>query len=265
MKQPIIIFASVCIASAGFVAWRVHAMRHHTVNHYESIYDPSLSFTGGCQALVGAAEKVLSDPGLSASSTLTVLALGDASTADEPWRMAEYPIPTSVKVIEGQRVSAEHREHLLRVLWSRCRAVRPTLRTPIFLGVSQAITDLRANGCTTGSHCGLWVTTDLEENGVRAIEERINHGREVIGALPAPLENSGITVTFCGFAQTAGRLVGPSGREIGKATIRDPHRDARLQAVWRSLFSRPKLVSFEPYCPAPSNLRALHTTVPPRK
>jgi hypothetical protein len=262
MKQPIIIFASVCIASAGFVAWRVQAMRHHTVNHYESIYDPSLSFTGGCQALVGTAEKVLSDPGLSAGSTLTVLALGDASTADEPWRMAEYTIPMARKVIEGRRASVERQQRLLQDLWVRCRSVRPTLVTPIYLGVTQAIADLRADGCKEGLHCELWVSTDLEENGVRAIKERIRRRQGAREPLPEPLDNSGIAVTFCGFAQTAGRLVGPSGREIGKATARGPHRDDRLQAVWRSLFTHPELVRFEPYCPEPNMLPANEAATP---
>jgi hypothetical protein len=261
LKNPVIILIAASIASVSFIVWRVHAMKYNPVNDFELVYDPSISFTGGCQSLVGSAEAALRNPGLSAGSTLTVLALGDRATADEPRRLATYSIPTVRKVIEGRQANVESQENLLRSLWTRCRSVHPTTVSPIFLGVQQAIVELRADGCKEGLHCELWVSTDLEENGVHAIKERIHRGREVGGSLPAPLDNSGITVTFCGFAQTSGHLVGPSGHEIGDAATRDPRRDDRLQTVWRSLFSRPKLVSFEPYCPAPSNLQVLETPV----
>jgi hypothetical protein len=131
--------------------------------------------------------------------------------------------------------------------------------------VEQAIADLRADGCKTNSRCGLWVSTDLEENGDRAIEATIDGRRNGRKSLPKLLDNSGISVTFCGFAQTAGRLVGPSGREIRKAVPRDPHRDERLQTVWRSLFASPELVSFEPYCPQPAILSAQEASVTQRR
>jgi len=199
---------------------------------------------------------VLRNPGLSENSTLTVLALGDASTAYEPRRLTTYAIPTDRKVIEGRHASAERQARLLQDLRTRCRSVRPTLVTPIYLGVKQAIADLRADGCKAGSRCGLWVSTDLEENGDRAIEATLDGRHDARKPLPTLLDNSGIRVTFCGFAETAGRLVGPSGREIRKAVPRDPRRDDRLQAVWRSLFASSDLVSFEPYCPQPAILPA---------
>jgi hypothetical protein len=256
MKHPLVMLISACLASVSFVGWRMHAMRNHTVNHFGLVQDPSLSFTGGCPSVVGTAGEVLRDPGASADSTLTVLALGDQSTANEPRRLATYTIPTSRKVIEGRGAAVEREERLLQDLRARCESVRPTLVSPIYLGAKQAIADLQTEGCKEGAHCGLWVSTDLEENGVRAVEERINRGGAGRDPLPARLNNSGITVTFCGFAQTAGRLVGPSGREIQGTAARDPHRDDRLQAVWRSLFARPELVHFEPYCPEPSVIPA---------
>lgn len=251
MKHPVIILIAAILTTTSFVAWRFHVMKTDPVSYKELGYDPSISFTGGCQSLVGSAEQALLGPDVSAGSTLTVLAFGDQVTADEPRRLATYPIPTARKVIEGRQASMERQDSLLRDLWTRCRSVQPTTVSPIFLGVQQAIADLRTDGCKTDSQCELWVSSDLEENGVRAIEERIKHGTEAGGRLPKPLDNTGIAVTFCGFAQAAGHLVAPSGREIGKAVVHDPHRDDRLQTVWRSLFSCPQLVQFEPYCPQP--------------
>ena len=183
------------------------------------------------------------------NSTLTVLVLGDVSTAYEPRRLTTYAIPTDRKVIEGRHASAERQARLLQDLRARCRSVGPTLVTPIYLGVKQAIADLRADGCKADSRCGLWVSTDLEENGDRAIEATIDGRHDPRKPLPTLLDNSGIMVTFCGFAETTGRLIGPPGREVRKVMRRDPHRDERLQAVWRSLFASSDLVSFEPYCP----------------
>jgi len=93
MKQPIVILISACVATVGFVGWRVHEMRSERVNHFALVQDPSRSFTGGCASLVGSAEAVLRNPGVSRDSTLTVLVLGDDSTAHEPQRLASYSIP----------------------------------------------------------------------------------------------------------------------------------------------------------------------------
>jgi hypothetical protein len=254
MKHPVVILISACIASAGFVGWRMNAMRTQAADHFGLVYDPSISFTGGCPSLVGAAGEILRSPDVSVGSTLTVLTLGDDSTAREPRRLATYTIPVNRKVIEGRRASVERRESLLQELWARCSSLQPTTVSPIFLAVQQAVADLRADGCKKGSRCALWVSTDLEENADRAIENRINRGRHAARLPARALDNTGIAVTFCGFAATAGRLVGSSGREIGKAVTRGPRRDDRLQAVWRSLFTRPESVEFQPYCPEPAIL-----------
>lgn len=254
MKHHLLILISACIATTSFIGWRVHVIRHETTNAYGAVYDPSLSFTGGCRALVGSVDHLLHSPGVSATATLTAFVLGDASTAAEPRRLATYAIPTDRKVIEGKQASAKRTVSLLRDVWGRCESVRPTLMTPIYLGIQQTLADLHAKGCKVGSRCSLWVATDLEENVDHGIKARLRGSRAAAAPLPRALDNRGIQVTFCGFAQTAGRIVGPSGREIGKAAARGPNQDARLRSVWRSLFSIPQLVSFEPYCPQPSVL-----------
>jgi hypothetical protein len=249
MKQPVVILTAACVAVAAFVGWRMEAMRSNQINHFVLVQDPSRSYTGGCASLVGMARAVLASAGVSAESRLTVLALGDAATAGEPRRLGVFNIPTSRKVIEGQRAALDRRQELFRDILTRCESVRPTSISPIFLGVKQAVAELRANGCKAGSRCGLWVSTDLEENAARGLRERILNPREAREPLPPPLDNEGIEVTFCGFSQTAGRLIDPSGREVRIGAARDPRRDDRLQAVWRAMFTSPELVSFEPYCP----------------
>lgn len=252
MKNPISILIAASIVCVSFVGWRVYVTKNHTTNYFEVVEDPSRSFKGGCGSIIGTAEELLRNAGVSSDSTLTVLALGDQSTEDEPRRLAKYTIPTARKVVEGRRGTVEREERLLRDLQARCDSMPATLISPIYLGVKQAVADLRAAGCKEGSRCELLVSTDLEENGDAAIEERINGSRGLKAPLPEPLDNSGIAVKFCGLAETAGPAAGHSGRETRKAAARDPRHDDRLQAVWRSLFVHPEIISFEPYCPESS-------------
>jgi hypothetical protein len=86
-----------------------------------------------------------------------------------------------------------------------------------------------------------------------AIKEALDRTRDTKLALPRALDNQGIAVSFCGLAVTTGRIVTRSGREVQRIVPRDPGREDRMQKVWRSLFMRPELVKFEPFCPMPND------------
>src|SRR5205814_443250 len=106
----------------------------------------------------------------------------------------------------------------------------------------------------SGFRCLLYVASDGEENGEASIKNRIDNIRDEKHRLPNQLDNDGIEIVFCGIAATAGHIVDPSGREIRKIPPRDPGREDRLRQTWLSLFTRPNLVRFEPYCPAPTRM-----------
>jgi hypothetical protein len=253
MKTSILYAILFCSASVGFVAWRVHALRNQATPHFEIVEDFSLSHARGCDSLVGLAERVLDTQSVARNSTLTVLAVGDQTTADEPWQLARYSIPRDDKVLEGRTEKLRRQQDIRRDLRNRCRAARRTTISPIFLGVKQAVADLRTQGCKLNSRCELFVDSDLEENVEPSIKKGLN--AEDGGHIPLPsIDNSGIGVTFCGLAVRAGRIVGPSGREIRKVPLHDPGRDDRLRQIWGSLFSKREAVRFEPYCPTPSDL-----------
>lgn len=249
MKTATIVFLCASLA-VGFVAWRVHAVNHRTINHFALLADPSISYTGGCEAAVGAAETVLHASTVSSRSTLRVLALGDRATAYEPRELAKYEIPSSRKVIENRHAHERRRSAVLHDIWTNCSSVRPTSISPIFLGVKQGLAALRAEGCREGSHCELRVSSDLEENVEPGIKNRLNNVR---GRTPLPklLDNTGTEVIFCGFAATAGQIVDPTGREVRHVALRDPAREDRMQRVWTSVFTNPERVKFEPYCAKP--------------
>jgi hypothetical protein len=253
MNKRLLYVFFACGVSLGFVGWRVHAVKTQVTPHFEIVEDFSLSHAQGCDSLVGLAERVLNTQSVARNSTLTVLAVGDQTTADEPWQLARYSIPRDDKVLEGRTEKLRRQQDILRDLRNRCRAARRTTISPIFLGVKQAVADLRAQGCKPNSRCALLVDSDLEENVEPSIKKSLNAGDGRHVSLPS-IANAGIGVTFCGLAVRAGRIVGPSGREIRKFPLHDPGRDDRLRQIWGSLFSKREAVRFEPYCPTPSDL-----------
>jgi hypothetical protein len=240
----------------GFVGWRVHVLKNRETTHFGLVEDPSLSHSEGCESLLGLAEKALSTDGISPDSTLTVLVIGDETTANEPWQLGMYSIPMTRKALEGRTANSRRQQAVLHDIWSKCQTVHRTTISPIFLGVKQAVADLRAQGCKETSHCQLLVNSDLEENVEKSIKKRLNRTTDENHILPSPVENEGIDVAFCGLAVTAGRSVDSSTRGLRKAPPRTPGREDRLREIWQSLFTNPAVVRFEPYCPKPSPLGA---------
>jgi len=251
MKTATLCTILLCVASAGFIGWRIHALRNNETPHFGIVEDASASHGVGCESLVGLAEQALQSDGVAPGSTLSVLVLGDQSTANEPWRIGAYPIPTIRKVLEGRSEISRRRGEILAELQNKCQLLRRTTISPIFLGMKQAVADLRAHGCNMAAHCRLFVDSDLEENVEPTLKRAFNNPSGGTSILSAPMNNDGIDITFCGLAVTVGRIVDPSGREIRKGLPRSSVREDRLREIWLSLFTKPELVRFEPYCPKP--------------
>jgi hypothetical protein len=252
MKRGILYAIVGCILCAGFLGWRIHVFANHVAPQFEIVVDPSLSHPGGCESLLGLSQQVLHARGVSQDSTITVLVLGDAATATEPWQLGRYSIPVTHKVLEGKTSNLQRQDELLSDIRHKCETIRRTNISPIFLGVKQAVADLRAQGCKEASHCLVFVDSDLEENVETSIERKLNNLRDGTHTLPPPIYNDGICVTFCGLAVTAGRRVDdPSDKEIQKAFSRNSRREDQLQRIWLKLFTNPEMLRFAPYCPRP--------------
>jgi hypothetical protein len=249
MRLNVLIGTLIGLTCFGFMAWRVHNMHSRAVFQAAIVEDLSVSHPGGCAIVQGIAEQVLERHPVSTGSSLAVLAIGDASTANEPKLLAKYLIPSNRRVMEGRIAGLRRRQEILDDLKRRCEQQQPTMISPIFQGVKQGVAELRGLGCGIGSDCKLWVDSDLQENADTAIEMVLDHPESKRQVLPVPLDNEGIHVAFCGLAVTAGRIIGTSGREVRKAPRRDPSHDDRLRRTWAALFTKPELVTFDPYCP----------------
>lgn len=253
MKTGLLCTILFCVASLGFIGWRVYDLKNRETPQIEIVEDPSLSRPEGCESLLGLVESAMSTESISPSSTITVLVMGDEATANEPWQLGTYSIPATRRVLEGRTASSRGRLDLLHDISNKCQSFRRTTVSPIFLGVKQAVADLRARGCGETSRCKLLVNSDLEENVEMSIKKSLNSTAGGKTILPL-VENNGIDVTFCGLAVTTGRLADSSSRGFRNAPPRTPAREDRLREVWRSLFVNPGVVNFEPYCPAPISL-----------
>ena len=254
MSRQVLYAVLFCLGSVGFVAWRVLAVRNRDTPHFEIVKDPSASHGAGCESLVGLTGHVLEASTASPGSTITVLILGDQSTASEPWRMGAYSVPSVRKVLEGRSAKLWQQQQIQRDISGKCQALRRTTISPIFLGVTQAVADLHAHGCKPTSHCKLFVDSDLEENVEPSITTRLNKtgGRQRV-SLPR-VDNAGIDVVFCGVAVTDGRIRDVASKGARKFVTHDSDRVNLLQDLWRSLFDQPALVRFEPYCPNSAQL-----------
>lgn len=253
-----LLYSVLCIASTVLIGWRINAIHNRETQHFEIVEDLSLSHPNGCGSLLGLAESVLRSDGASPESTLTILIVGDATTANEPWQLGRYVIPVTRKVIEGHKVTLQ--QEVLRDISGKCGMTRRTNVSPIFLAVKQAVADLRAQGCKESSGCQLLVDSDLEDNVETYIEKGLKGLRSDKRYLPSPIKNDGIEIVFCGLAVTAGHIVDPSSKEIRRTLPRNPGREDRLRQIWLSLFTRPEAVRVEPYCPKPSDdLAAIRT------
>ena len=118
---------------------------------------------------MGLAQQIVQDEPALAKSQLTVLITGDRATANEPSQLARYSIPRTRKAIEGHAASERAQRDLLADLTHRCEAIHSASTSPIFLAITEALADLRAQGCAPNSGCKLYIDSDGEENADPAI------------------------------------------------------------------------------------------------
>lgn len=247
MKSNTLLAILLGTATVGFVAWRVCAVLTTEAPQYGIVEDPSGSHGSACASLRGLVGQALEAHGATVGSMLTILLLGDRSTANEPRRIGTYPIPIIRRVAEGANEIVRERAGILADIMTKCQALPQTDISPIFLGVKQAVSVLRARGCSVHSRCSLVVDSDLQENVELSIKRRLD-GSARGPAVPPSIDNSGISIAFCGYAVAAGHMVGPSGKKTGSVSPHNTTQEVRLQETWRELFTRPDAITFEPYC-----------------
>ncbi|MDT4955652.1 MAG: hypothetical protein QOJ02_3790 [Acidobacteriota bacterium] len=253
LKGMLAIFLGVC-AITTFGYWRYCvAGQPHAVAQFGFIRDPSDSIPNDCGRIVSLAERALAMPETGEGSTITLFVLGNKATANEPQLIGEFQVPVIHRVIEGKRAANREKQELLTRIKNQCSEIKEIRVSPIFQAVKRSVEHLQTVGAAGDSRY-LFVQSDGEETENLQIKNALNGAPVKASELPAPIQNRGVHVTFCGMAETIGEV--PDNNQVvhRKSKERDSKRADHLREVWAKLFTSPELVSFEPYCSRESSL-----------
>jgi hypothetical protein len=244
----IIILLLICSGAViGVGLWRYSVAGKSKAAHSVIVRDRSDSVLSGCNCTQALSRRAFSDPQNGAGSTITVTVTGDATTAGEPKMVASIEVPTTRQVLEGRQASTQHKEKLLDDIKTACESIPQAKVSPILIAVKRGIEHLRSRGCGPDSECTVYVQTDLEETGDPQLSAALKSvsNKQV---LASPINNEGIKIVISGTAETASISAGSNGRTHQITRPRNLQRIEHLQSVWKSLFSNPDRVMFEPHC-----------------
>ena len=217
--------------------------------HIVIVYDRSLSPRDGCDSIKTLADRaIVLTEGRRAMCSIKIFATGEKATAYEPVTVGVPPLPKRTgRVLDGKNRFLEEKGRFLNDTYTRCGELGRTDQSPIFLSIKRAVEHLKALD-SKGSDLYLFVKTDLEENIDPDIRNAIRESPGKRSKLPTPIDNSGITISFCGYSDTSSEYTDARGRTRQATPLRSAKSADRLLEVWRSLFSHPELVTFTPIC-----------------
>jgi hypothetical protein len=178
-------------------------------------------------------------PGVGHGSYLTIIATGDATTDMEPLLLGMFTIPKPRKIMERGTIITKKKEFIEQVKKAVGDISNAYTVSPIYLALVRGVQQLRAHGCGSGPdriRCYLTVVTDGDETEDKVIRTAILGQDNFKPPESMLINNTDIMIRFCGLSDTTDRR-----------TKLDAAGVARMQTVWRGLFTDPD-ISFEPYC-----------------
>jgi hypothetical protein len=249
VKITLVLLASAAALAAGIYHYKTSATVQPS--HAVIARDRSDSVLTDCGCTEALMKKALDASNMGRGSTVTVIASGDESTADEPVLVGSFDVPTTRQVIEGRGAKRRKQEALLAVLKTKCEALSVTKRSPIALLIRRGVERLRQVGCNLAtSGCAVWVQTDADETAEAQLKKLLDGNRpNKQGAARPLIDNHGIDVVFYGLSQTVGEREMADGRRHQFTRERDNRRAERIRDGWLSVFTDPGRVRFEPFCP----------------
>lgn len=242
----LLLICSAAVIGVGF--WRYSVAGKSKAAHSVIIRDRSNSVPSSCDCTQALSKRAFSDPQIGAGSTVTVTVTGDATTAGEPKLVASVEVPSTRQVLEGRGASVQQKEKMLDDIKLACESMPQTKVSPILIAVKRGIEHLRSRGCGPESECTVYVQTDLEETGDPQLSTALKSASGNKQVLASPINNEGIKIVISGTAETASTNASTNGRTHQLTRPRTLQRIEHLQSVWKSLFSNPDRVTFEPHC-----------------
>ena len=250
--RTVLALAVLSASSLACLAWRGQVARAEPWV-MAVLIDASESGYASCEGLAARAVEMADRvPGSSISWFVT----GDPASANEPVpvRMPEMPF-ASRRIMEGIEVHESRVRDYLGEIGGVCANLPAKGSSPTYLGVRRVVEHVRAVG-TPGIHRVVIVESDLEETAIGPLANALHEqpGAPLSDDLPPAINGGGVTIIFCGYAETKGEVDG-GARHLTPA--RGLGGGERVIEVWRSLVVDFDSVSFEPFCPSPWNLSAM--------
>jgi hypothetical protein len=248
-KTAALAFTGIC--ALAFIAWRARIGNGETrPRDYDSILaDSSGSTTDLCGSVARLAAQAVASSEQGNSFDLTFYRTGDAASANEPVMVERFHLTPSLRALESRNAPAEQRKRVVEQVEAQCRRLTPTEASPIFQGVRTVVQQMRAEGCGKGGlNCRLFIQSDLQELAEPGIRDAINSATAKKRTLPSPIDNAGVTIKICGYAQTTGSAPNASGGTRRLTNARDARLNDRLREVWHGLFTHPELIELAPFC-----------------
>ncbi len=259
MKNLKVALVSLCLLLlVPFAVWRSRVAAQNRGPMIGVIEDQTPSHAASreqsCLEVAALSESAVDHAGGHPNARLSVWALGDASRAAEPVALTpQDTIPMRTMLSMGKDALHKQQRAYLVAIYDNCVHAPSPQYSAVYLAIERMLESLRVQGCMKGVECAIWVDSDGEENALLPLEQRLEGISPKRTDAVAPLDNTGISVHFCGLAETSvdpAKLTTSGDRRAIFRTHRAPDHVAD---VWRSIFNDPAGVSFAPFCPQPAN------------
>ncbi len=242
----------------SFALWRMNVAANAKQPLYGIVADISSSHNvdraHACLTVAGLSEKLMQESAGNPGARMEVLALGDSSRGGEPLLLtAQELIPVRTTLSTGKAAILRQQQSYVNGIYNNCVKAPSPEYSAISLGIERVLEYTRSKQCGSNTLCTVYVDTDGNENVATALTARLKGKLSSSFGQPPILDNTGVDVRFCGMAV---RTVDPTTREgsAGRRQAFRSHQDpARMEAVWRSAFTHPEQVSFEPFCAQPKS------------
>ncbi|MFA5127823.1 MAG: hypothetical protein WC457_02335 [Patescibacteria group bacterium] len=208
------------------------------------LHDVSNSLQKDDQIIRALVEQTLANPEEADRLDVYVLKTGNPETNMEPIAIKELHLANRGSVIEGNEAAKEEHGKLMDETLEAVLRTSFDLRfSPIDLAVSRTLEQMRAAGCGQQDvACTLWIRSDGIETESEYFLRSFERGKASKKS-PPPLDNTGIQVRWCGWAER----INPAEKKRRNRAPDVPTSVA--MELWRPRFTVGDAVVFSPFCP----------------
>jgi hypothetical protein len=244
MLKTTFVTVGLIVTSASFLYWRLSASPAPPV--VTAVFtDSSGSVVKDCRVESELVRMAITKMRRTPGSTLDFYTIGAAETAYAPvlWRIGHLGFQAPKVLEPGIPDSQKSAEQYLAAVNDSCQQWRESDSSAIFTGLKHVMAQVQSERAPT-SPAYVFAHTDLQELVIKSIATALTQPKgSPIRDMPAPIENSGVDVLLCGFAETRTKVHGKT-----YTRQRRPDSFERAREVWSAVFTDPERVTFFEFC-----------------